>query len=332
MVDLLRPLLHHKPVQMLTTDEHGHFLVGDARVRRRDEAKVYLDHLQKTNELNLCLLELLRAWQPLSAAQREQMLSFFERSMLLCRIAERADMVLVSARTRSVPALDSDVSAVVARASHLALYLLPVSHIGIIPQIISRALSKRFAGSHLVTRSGGDTLLVYRQHAAGPCCSVDLFPYDDIHRSRSTDVAAFEKEPRLFSCVLCVASSDFGLFKFVVQCADETMDSCSFGAHFQSWGLRLGPSRQWVQFRTEGYDAEAFDVSSLTGALRKNMHETVAGAVHCLQAAVSCGTVNECGLLSHVVLLLQDTRWRSSLRPRASSSSATRGATARPSS
>jgi hypothetical protein len=32
-----------------------------------------------------------------------------------------------------------------------------------------------------------------------------------------------------FSCVLCVASSDYGLFKFMVKCADDTMDSCSFG-------------------------------------------------------------------------------------------------------
>ena len=280
MVDLLRPLLHHKPVQMLTTDEHGHFLVGDARVRRRDEAKVYLDHLQKTNELNLCLLELLRAWQPLSAAQREQMLSFFERSMLLCRIAERADMVLVSARTRSIPALDFDVSAVVARASHAALYLLPISHIGVIPQIISRILSKKLAGSHLVIRSGGDTLLVHRQHAAGPCCSVNLLPYDDLHVSRLPLAASLvEDVSEAFSCVLCVASSDFGLFKFVVQCADDTMDSCSFGARFQSWGLRLGPSKRWVQFRHRGLDAEVFDASSLSSALRKNMHEIVAGAV-----------------------------------------------------
>jgi hypothetical protein len=225
------------------------------------------------------------AWQPLSIAQREEMLAFFERSMLLSRIANQADAMLVSARTRSVAGLDSDVAAVVSRASHVALYLLPISHIGIIPQIISRALAKKLTGSQLLTRSGGDTLLVHRQHAAGPCCSVHLLPYADILASPVPDAAALVAQvSETFSCVLCVASSDFGLFKFMVKCADDTMDSCSFGARFESWGLRLGPSRRWVQFRHRGSDAEAFDESSMTGALCKNMHEMVAGACGLLHA------------------------------------------------
>jgi hypothetical protein len=127
-------------------------------------------------------------------------------------------------------------------------------------------------------------VLVHRQHAAGPCCSVNLFPFADIPVSllpNSAELVAQVSETEQFSCVLCVASSDFGLFKFMVKCADDTMDSCSFGARFESWGLRLGPSRRWVQFRHKGQDAEAFDEacdeSTLTGALSKNMHEIVAG-------------------------------------------------------
>ena len=284
MIDLLRPLLHHKPLQMLTTDEHRHFLVIDARVRKHDDAKKFLAHLEKTNELNLHLLDILSAWQPLSVAQRHEMLDFFERSMLLCRIAQQADMVLVSARTHSVAALGSDVTSVVSRASHIALYVLPISHIGIIPQMISRALSKKLTGSQLVTRSGGDALLVHRQHAAGPCCSVNLFPYADLLASPLPDSAELKEDDPSFSCVLCVASSDFGLFKFMVKCADDMMDSCSFGARFECWGLRLGPSRRWVQFRHSGLDVEAFDKSSLTDALRKNMHDTVAGSCCCKPA------------------------------------------------
>ena len=279
MIDLLRPLMHHRPTQMLTTVEHRHFLVDDARLRMRDEASECLRHLELNNELDLRLLSLLTAWQPLNSTHQAEMLSFFERSMLLCRIAQKSNVMLVSARIRSVASLSSEVASVVSQASHVALFLLPISHIGIIPQMISRALSKKLTGSQLVTRCGGDAFLVHRQHAAGPCCCVNIFPYADLHHSSLPDTDALEaqvSEP--FSCVMCVASSDFGLFKFMVKCADDTMDSCSFGARFQSWGLRLGPSRRWVQFRHSGLDTQAFDASSLTDALCKNMHETVAGA------------------------------------------------------
>ena len=185
MVDLLRPLMHHNPMQMLLAAEHRHFLVDDARVRKRDVASECLRRLELSNEIDLRLLDLMVAWQPLSIAQREEMLAFFERSMLVSRIANQADAMLVSARTRSVAGLDSEVAAVVSRASHVALYLLPISHIGIIPQIISRALAKKLTGSQLLTRSGGDTLLVLlcplvaiRRHpcvactgCSGACCS-----------------------------------------------------------------------------------------------------------------------------------------------------------------
>ena len=87
------------------------------------------------------------------------------------------------------------------------------------------------------------------------------------------------------TCVLCVASSAFGLFKFTVKCADDT-DSCSFGARFESWGLSLGPNRRWVQFRHTGSDVEACDESSMTGALCKNISRTfmVEGGCALLQA------------------------------------------------
>ena len=328
MVDLLRPLMHHNPMQMLHTPEYHHFLVDDARVRKRDVASECLRRLELRNEIDLRLLDLMTAWQPLSSAQREEMLVFFERSMLLSRIANQADAMLVSARTRSVAGLDSEVAAVVSRASHVALYLLPISHIGVIPQIMSRALAKKRSGSQLLTRSGGDTLLVHRQHAAGPCCSVHLLPYADLLASPVPDAAELDAQvSEKFSCVLCVASSDFGLFKFMVKCADDTMDSCSFGARFESWGLRLGPSRRWVQFRHTGSDVEACDESSMTGALCKNMHEMVAGAVACPHPIA----LPVCACCYVTIVALQVTKWLTSLRRKAPSSSATRGVTARPS-
>jgi hypothetical protein len=278
IIDLLRPLMHHHPMQMLLNPEHPPFLVDDARLRKRHVATECLRRLALKNEIDVRILDLMTVWQPLSDAQREEMLAFFVHSMLLCRIANQVGVLLVSARTRSLPGLHSDVAVVVARASHVALYLLPISHIGIIPQMISRSLAKKFTGSQLFTRCGGDTLLVHRQHSAGPCCSVHLFSYAEILSSGVPHAANLVTQvSEIFSSVLCIASSDFGLFKFMVKCADETLDSCSFGARFESWSLRLRPSRLWVQFRNSGSDAEAFDESSLTGALCKNMHEMVAG-------------------------------------------------------
>lgn len=344
MIELLRPLLHHRPMQMLTTAEHRHFLVDDARLRMRDVASECLRHLELNNELDLRLLGLTTAWQPLSCAQREEMLSFFERSMLLCRIAQKTNVMLVSARIRTAAGLSSEVASVVSRASHVALYLLPISHIGIVPQMISRALSKKLAGSQLVTRCGGDAVLVHRQHAAGPCCSVHVLPYADLPDASLPDAGALQaqvSEP--FSCVLCVASGDFGLFKFMVKCADDMMDSCSFGARFQSWCVRLGPSRRWVQFRHSGLDAQACDESTLTDALRKNMHETVAGSravatafsaflaefLFC-RSFVFAAVVCTFAPFGHVMLCaLQATKCPTFSCRKAPSSSATRGATGR---
>ena len=336
MIDLLRPLMHHKPMQMLTTAEHRRFLVDDARVRHHDIASECLRHLDLSNELDLRLLDLMTAWQPLSAAQREEMLAFFERSMLLCRISQRADMMLVSARTRSVAGLNSDVASVVSQASHAALYLLPISHIGIIPQMISRALSKKLTGSQVVTRSGADTLLVHRQHAAGPCCSVHLLPYTELLASPLPDTAALDAQvlEASFSCVLCVASSDYGLFKFMVKCADDTMDSCSFGARFESWALRLGPSRRWVQFRHKGLDAEASDELSLTDALGKNIHETVGGTSILVQFSLiflSCVKLLVSASFRPTLSILQVTKWRTSSRRKAPSLLVTRGVMEQPS-
>ncbi len=276
MIDLLRPLMHHEPIHMLQVAEHRHLLVPGSLVdvRKRDVVSECLRQLQMHNHLDCRLLEHLAAWAPLTEAQRDEMLLFFRNSMLICTIANRSEVMLVSARTRGLPALLGDVSAVVASASYVALFFLPIRHIGIIPMMISRALAKRFSGLQLVARSGSDTLLVHRHHLSGPCCSVHLMHFNDLQATRIIGVESLAAQVAdTFSCILCIASSDFGLFKFMVKCADDTMDSCSFGSRFQSWALSAPPSRCWVQFRHDGVDASELSMSQ---ALDRNMHEIVA--------------------------------------------------------
>ena len=276
LIDLLRPLMHHEPIHMLQVAEHKHLLVASSLVdvHKRDVVGECLRQLQLHNHLDFRLLEHLAAWAPLNLVQRDEMLHFFQNSMLLCTIANRSEVMLVSARTRGLPALTSDVSAVVASAAYVALFFLPIRHIGIIPMMISRALEKKFSGLQLVARSGSDTLLVHRHHLSGPCCSVHLMHFIDLQTSRIFGIESLVAQiADRFSCVLCVASSDFGLFKFMVKCADDTMDSCSFGSRFQSWALSAPPSRLWVQFRHDGVDASELSMSQ---ALNRNLHEVVA--------------------------------------------------------
>jgi hypothetical protein len=273
--------MHHEPIHMLQVSEHRRLLVPSSLtdVRKRDVVSDCLRQLQLYNHLDCRLLEHLAAWAPLTEAQRDEMLQFFQSSMLICTIANRYDVLLVSARTRGLPALLGDVSEVVATASYTSLFLLPIRHIGIIPMMISRALAKKFSGIQLITRSGSDTLLVHRQHLSGPCCSVHLMHFNDLQTFQITGAESLAAQVAdTFSCVLCIASSDFGLFKFMVQCADDTMDSCTFGSRFQSWALSAPPSRCWVQFRHDGVDASELSVSQ---ALDRNMHEIVASGVHC---------------------------------------------------
>ena len=281
--------MHHDPIHMLQIAEHKRFLVPGSLtdVRKRDVVSECLRQLQLHNRLDCRLLQHLAAWAPLTEAQRDAMLLFFQKSMLICTIANHYDVLLVSARTRGLPALLGDVSAVVASASYLSLFFLPIRHIGIIPMMIARALGKRFSGVQLVTRSGSDTLLVHRHHESGPCCSVHLMHFNDLPASQIARAASLVAQiADKFSCVMCVASSDFGLFKFMVKCADDTMNSCSFGARFQSWALSAPPSRCWVQFRHDGVDASALCMSQ---ALERNMHEIVAaGACRCVRYACVC--------------------------------------------
>ncbi len=279
LIDLLRPLMHHNPIHMLQFADHRHLLVPSSLtdVLKRDIVSDCLRQLQLYNHLDCRLLNHFAAWAPLSETQRDAMLLFFRKSMLLCTIENRHDVLLVSARTRGIPALSAEVSAVAASATYVALYFLPIRHIGIIPMMIARAVAVKFSGVQLVTRSGSDTLLVHRHHMAGSCCSVHLMHINDLQQSRITGVESLAMQiADTFSCVLCIASSDFGLFKFMVKCADETMDSCSFGSRFQSWALSAPPSRCWVQFRHNGADASELSASQ---AMCRNLHEIVAAGV-----------------------------------------------------
>ena len=127
-------------------------------------------------------------------------------------------------------------------------------------------------------------MIVFRADDHTCCCafSIESFIAGVEQRDRFKSLCSLIGES--FSCVLRIASSDFGLFKFAAACADAALDSGSFGTRFQCWTAvaqassssvpaSAVPADDWVLFR----DSVSATLSSLplSHALRRNHHEHV---------------------------------------------------------
>jgi hypothetical protein len=122
LIALLKPLLHHQPLQMMKLPVY-HSLLVEASLQRADarvELSSLLNRLDSLDELPLQLLDHLSAWKELSGEQRSSMLAFFESSRLLCRVNQRPDVRLITSRVRSKPHLTDDVDRVTAGAAYRA--------------------------------------------------------------------------------------------------------------------------------------------------------------------------------------------------------------------
>ncbi len=237
LIALLKPLLHHQPLQMMRLPVYQSLLVEDSlkRADTRVELGSLLNHLQTNDELPLQLLDHLSAWKELSGEQRSSMLAFFESSRLLCRISQRPDVRLITSRVRAKPHLTEVVERVASSSAYHALYLLPLNHIAIIAHLQSTVSSLRLEYVNLDNRSGRDSLLVHRMDDASCACvfSVEDFAAGVEQNQRFDSLCS--KLGDHFSCVLRVVSSDFGMFKFAATCADAALESGSFGTRYQCW-------------------------------------------------------------------------------------------------
>jgi len=289
MLELLRPLMHHRPTSMLAVgNEYSALLLPDSRIRHRDAVEECLLDLETHHRLHLSLLPHLAAWSACDGEQRTAMLDFFKRSLLMCSIPQREEVLFLSARTRAAPVAPvfaAEVDDVLrSPSSHVALFLLPLNHIGIIPQLQAKAASLQLSGVFLTSRVGKDAMLLNRSTSSGSPCAVRVDSYATLVGSGSAsastafgDLDANVGGGRAFGSVLAIACSDYGLFKFMVQCADGAMDSCVFGSRFQCWLRTRSAACRWVRFRHSlppGSSRPACAVT-LTEALRRNMHEPV---------------------------------------------------------
>jgi len=285
LIALLKPLVHHEPLQMMTLAVYQSLLV-DASLKStsaRLELQGLLQKLRQTDELSLQLLSHLSAWKNLTPEQRSSMLAFFERSRLLCRVEQQPDVRFLSARTRAKPRLTQEVERVTAIAMYHVLYLLPLNHIGVIAHLQSAASALSLESVNLECTSGRDSLFLHR--SSDPDCAC-VFSVEDY----STGVQQNDRLSSLhrllgeqFSCVLRIACTDFGILKFAAACADAAMDSCSFGSRFQCWltvvdptaggGGRPWTAQKWVMFRDTA--SSTLNRRSLGDALQQNHHAQI---------------------------------------------------------
>jgi hypothetical protein len=293
LIALLKPLLHHQPLQMMRLSWYQHLLVATSlqRADTRDELSSLLNRLDSVDELPLQLLDHLSAWKDLSGEQRSSMLAFFESSRLLCRVNQRPDVRLVTSRVRSKPHLTDDVDRVTAGAVYHALYLLPMNYIALIAHLQSTVCSLRLEYVNLDNRSGRDSLVVNRMDDPSCACvfSVESFVAGVEQNQRFSSLCSKLGDP--FSCVLRIASSDFGMFKFGAACADAAIESGSFGTRHQCWVTVTPLTRAAASVAASGSRWTLFRDSSLplqrqlkqamlcslplSRALQRNHHEHV---------------------------------------------------------
>jgi hypothetical protein len=281
---LLKPLLHHEPLQMMT--RHQDMLVAGSFTgsAQRNKVEDLLRHLKRCNELSLELLDHLQAWHGLSSDQRSSMLGFFESRNLLHRVEQRPDVRFISARVRARPHLTQEVERVTAIAMYHVLYLLPLNHIGLIAHLQSAvSASAKLSQYRLEYQLGSDSLFLHSGKSIDCACVFSVESYSacvqQSHRFNSLHGCLAEP----FSCVLRIACTDFGMLKFAAALADKALDSCIFGSKFQCWMTVVDTApradsvpwsaQDWVKFR----DATSSTLNKLTlgDALQKNHHELV---------------------------------------------------------
>ncbi len=108
VVDLMRPLVHHKPMNLLYDTERMGLLKQQSLQPSAlfDEARQHLQMLTTRNEVDEDFLKNhVLSWAQMSQEQVKIMLDFFVSSALLSKIENRQGAYLVAARLRNLPSI-----------------------------------------------------------------------------------------------------------------------------------------------------------------------------------------------------------------------------------
>lgn len=109
VIDLIRPLIHHQPMNLLDDTERLGMLREESRRpgALHESAKKHLNTLSFQNEVHVdFLVTHLTEWRKLSEQQVFVMLEFFVRSALFSEIPGREQVYLVTARLKNLPSIE----------------------------------------------------------------------------------------------------------------------------------------------------------------------------------------------------------------------------------
>jgi len=109
VVDLIRPLVHHKPMNLLENKERLGLLKEESCRPGAlfDEAQHHINILAARNEVHEdFLMNHVTSWSRLSQAQAHVMLDFFVACALLSKIESQRGTFLVTARLRNLPSVE----------------------------------------------------------------------------------------------------------------------------------------------------------------------------------------------------------------------------------
>jgi hypothetical protein len=109
IIDLLRPLIHHRPINLLDDAERLGMLREEScrPGALHEDAKKHINKLSCQNEIHVdFLVTHLTEWRKLSEQQILVMLDFFVRSALFSEIPGRKQVYLVTARLKNLPSIE----------------------------------------------------------------------------------------------------------------------------------------------------------------------------------------------------------------------------------
>ncbi len=256
MLDLIRPLVHPLPTDLLHKDVDK--LLKTPSDSDREAVERLLSDLGSKSELSLDLLRHFTAWDcmdrdqhpgQLERPQREAMLSFLQESSLLCPLPRHTSKFRVTMRLCS-DACASTISSTrvteVAQAPLTIAYLVPIQFIALVPRLMSELTFYQPSHAKVDVQE---------------CCGdgIKLTRCDSIMVLKVTGIAAARKHEHLkslpavsdsttFGCVLHVAGNDLGLMHIAAVCIEKAVSPSLLQNMRECYYLNIDSG--WIRFQT----------------------------------------------------------------------------------
>ncbi len=254
MLDLIRPLVHPSPTDLLHKDVDK--LLKTPSDSDRDAVERLLFDLGSKSELSLDLLRHFTAWDcmdrdqhpgQLERPQREAILSFLQESSLLCPLPRHTSKFRVTMRLYSdASTISSAHITEVAQAPLTIAYLVPIQFTALVPKLMSELTFYQPSHAEVDVKE---------------CCGdgIKLTRRDSIMVLKVTGIAAARKHELLkslpavvdsttFGCVLHVAGNDLGLMHIAAACIEKLVSPSLLQNMRECYYLNIDSC--WIRFQT----------------------------------------------------------------------------------